>query len=223
VGQFCTAALAGRYPFARGSAKDATADDFAKMFAPGGLMDDFFQKHLATMVDTSTRPWSFKKGIDGGAFGGSAGLIAFQRAAVIRDAFFPGGAKTPLLKFAIRLADMDASFSQVAFDVDGQVQKFGPGPQVPASVTWPGARGGQQVSIQTLPASGGASALTGEGPWALHHLFDKARIRPADAQERFVADFNVEGRKITLEVIANSVLNPFRLRELSEFQCPRGL
>lgn len=223
VGQFCRTAFSGRYPFSRSSLKDVMADDFARMFAPGGLMDDFFQKNLVTMVNTSTKPWSFKAGIDGTALGGSAGLIAFQRAAVIRDAFFPGGSKTPSLKLEIKPAEMDRSIMQITLDIDGQIMKYAHGPQTPKPVTWPGSRGSQQVRVQLTPQLAGANGLVGDGPWALHRLFDKAQIRQGNAPEKFFAAFYIEGRKIELEVTANSVYNPFRLRELMEFQCPSSL
>jgi type VI secretion system protein ImpL len=41
--------------------------------------------------------------------------------------------------------------------------------------------------------------------------------------ERFRATFDIDGRKAVFEVTANSVRNPFRMRELNEFSCPAGL
>ena len=223
VGQFCRKALSDRYPFSRASTKDVTADDFAQLFAPGGLMDDFFQKSLAPMVDMSTKPWSFKKGIDGSSYGGSGGLIAFQRAAVIRDVFFRGGGRTPTLKLEIKPIEMDANITQFILDVDGQIVKYSHGPQIPAPVVWPGTRGSQMARVQLTPQLAGANGLVGNGPWALHRLFDKAQIRPGNAPEKFFVTFNVEGRKIDLEVVSSSVYNPFQLRELIEFHCPSSL
>jgi type VI secretion system protein ImpL len=223
VGQFCRTALTDRYPFSRNSSKDVTADDFAHLFAPNGLMDDFFQKNLQSMVDTSTKPWSFKKGSDGTSMGGSAGLLAFQRAAVIRDVYFRGGAQTPTLKLEMKPVEMDASIIQFTLDIDGQLFKYSHGPQIGMPITWPGSRGSQQVRVELTPQLAGANGLASDGPWALHRLFDKAQIRPGNAPEKFYATFNVEGRKIDIDVTANTVYNPFRLREMMEFQCPTGL
>ena len=52
VADFCVKATGGRYPFVRASAQDVTPEDFAQLFAQGGLLDGFFQKYLAR---TSTR------------------------------------------------------------------------------------------------------------------------------------------------------------------------
>jgi type VI secretion system protein ImpL len=54
-------------------------------------------------------------------------------------------------------------------------------------------------------------------------LLDKADIEQTGQPERFRVTFNVEGRRATFEVLASSVQNPFRLRELGEFQCPTRL
>ena len=65
VGDFCRKAIAGRYPFVRSSPRDVTPDDFAKLFAPGGMLESFFAKNLQQYVDTSTRPWTYRRTIDG--------------------------------------------------------------------------------------------------------------------------------------------------------------
>jgi type VI secretion system protein ImpL len=51
-------------------------------------------------------------------------------------------------------------------------------------------------------------------------MFDKVNIDPTPQPERFIVTFSVDGRRAQFEVLANSVQNPFRLRELDQFQCP---
>ena len=223
VGDFCRKAIAGRYPFNRGSPKDVHPDDFGRMFAAGGLMDDFFQKNLASLVDISTRPWSFKKGSDGTPVGTSASLVAFERAAVIRDALFRAGGRTPQLRIEIKPLEMDPSITQMTLDVDGQVVRYTHGPQASTTVVWPGPRGNNLVSLQLTPQQAGGSGTKFEGPWALHRFFDSTRMTASSVPERFNAEINVDGRRVTLEINAGSVLNPLRLRELESFACPARL
>jgi type VI secretion system protein ImpL len=220
VGQFCRKAIAGRYPLTRGASQEVTPGDFAQLFGPGGLMDDFFQKNLAQMVDISTNPWSFKRSVDGAPAGGAAALSSFQRAQVIRDVFFRGGTRTAQLSFSIKPVEMDAAITQISLDVDGQVLRYAHGPQLSQTMTWPGPRGSNQVRLQLTPQAQGSSGILHEGPWALHRFFDKIQITPGSSAERFVATMNVDGRKVVFEVIANSVQNPFSLRSLNEFSCP---
>lgn len=223
IGDFCRKAINGRYPFARGAARDVTADDFARLFAPGGLFDEFFRAQLQPMVDVSREPWTFKQGIDGTPVGGSSALAAFQRAATIRDVYFRAGGRLPSLRVEIKPLDMDAGVAQMVLDVDGEVLRYQHGPQIPKSMSWPGTRGTSQVRLQLTTAGGENLGLLTEGPWALHRLFDRAQLAPGSTPERFIAAFAVEGRRLRVEVTASSVQNPFRLQAMEGFSCPSQL
>lgn len=225
VGDFCRQAISGRYPFERNASRDVTTEDFARVFAPGGLFDAFFQKNLSQFVNTSTKPWSFKT-IDGASMGADTATLAqFQNAAVIRDTFFRAGGNAPGLRLEFKPLEMDATITQFTLDVDGQVVKYSHGPQIPTSIQWPGPRGTGQVrtALSPVSTSGGQSGTVNEGPWALFKLFDKQMIEGAGAPERFKVTFTIDGRKAMFLVSASSVHNPFRLRELDNFSCPGRL
>jgi type VI secretion system protein ImpL len=220
VGDACRKSVAGRYPFNRSSPNDVPLGDFAQLFAAGGLLDDYFQKNLAQIVDISTTPWSFRKGLEGPAAGGAASLLAFQQAARIRSAFFRIGVPTPQYTAAIRVVELDPAVKEALLDVGGQTLRYARGePDRSRNFVWPAPDGGSQVRL----ALDGGAGLRTDGPWALHRLFDQARITPGSTPERFTAAFTVGGQTVTLEVVAGSVYNPFRLRELETFSCPGRL
>ena len=223
IGTFCQQAITGRYPFTRDSSRDVTQEDFARLFAPGGLMDQFFQTKLAPYVDVSTRPWSFRKMGEASMGVGSGALMQFQRAQVLRDVFFRGG-NQPSLRLEFKPVEMDASITQFILDVDGQLVKYSHGPTLPVTVQWPSQRGSNQVRLQAQPVlASGASGQLFEGPWALFRMFDRVRMESAGQPERFLVTFDIDGRKARFEVRASSVQNPFRLPELQQFQCPGAL
>ncbi len=224
IGEFCRNAIAGRYPLVRNSARDATPDDFARLFAPGGLFDDFFQRNLKAIVDTSTPAWSFRQVGDVRMRDDAGSLLQFQRAAVIRDTFFRAGGRQPALRLDFRPVEMDVTIQQFILDIDGQIIRYAHGPQIATSVQWPGTKGSNQVRIQLSPnsASGGSGAVQ-DGPWALFRLLDRMQMEGAGAPERFRVTFNIDGRHALFDVTASSVQNPFRLRELETFACPGGL
>lgn len=224
VTAFCQRAIARRYPFDSSSARDVLPEDFGQMFGPGGLMDEFFQKRLAALVDTSTRPWRYKPVAEQGAITPAA-LMQFERAARIREVFFRAGGRSPSIRLDFRPVEMDASIMQFILDVDGQLVKYGHGPVVPMAVQWPGPKGSNQVRVQLSPpsATGAASGLTFDGAWALFRAMDVAQLEQGDAPERFFITFNVDNRRTRFEVTTNSVQHPIRLREVREFSCPEGL
>jgi type VI secretion system protein ImpL len=222
--EFCNKAIPGRYPFAKTSDLDVTQEDFGRLFSPGGLIDDFVTRELAPHVDMSAKPWTFRRAGDLAGGDTTVSLVQFQRAQVIRDVFFRGGGKAAGLKLEFKPIEMDAAITQFLLDVDGQIIRYAHGPQVPASVQWPGPKGTSQVRLQILPsAAGGSSGVVTEGPWALFRMLDRMQMEPTPQPEKYRVTFNVEGRKATFEVLTTSVLNPFRLRELEQFQCPTRL
>lgn len=223
VFEFCNKAIAGRYPFTKNSPRDVTQEDFARLFSAGGIIDEFFQKNLAPFVNTSTRPWTFRNMGEASLGSASGALIQFQRAQAIREVFFRGG-QAATMRLEFRPVAMDTTISQFILDVDGQMVKYSHGPQVPTQVQWPGPRGTMQVRVQLSPPSAsGASGDVYEGAWALFRMFDKVQIESTGQPEKFISTFNVDGRKAQFNVLTSSVQNPFRLRELEQFQCPGQL
>ncbi|KAB0662056.1 type VI secretion system membrane subunit TssM [Burkholderia diffusa] len=220
VGDFCRQAIAGRYPFARGSSRDVAPADFAQMFAPGGLMDDFFQKNLQSIVDTTSRPWRFANRNADADPAAAAMLSSFEKAAVIRDVYFGGGARTAQLKVQIQPLEMDPSLTEMVLDVDGQIVRYAHGPLVQSAVDWPGTRGSNQVRLQVSGQAGATDGFTTDGPWALHRLFDRAAVSAGRGSDQMIARFTVDGKPIVLQVNAGSVRNPFRLPQMESFTCP---
>jgi type VI secretion system protein ImpL len=219
VTEFCTKAIRGRYPFDRASSQDVTPEDFARLFAPAGVLDGFFQKFLAAHTDTTQNPWRFRDPV----MGPSTSLAEFQRAQVIRDVFFVG-ATGPSIQLDFKPVEMDVSIRQIALDVDGKVVSYAHGPQVPVRVQFPGPGGRSQVRVSIAPPTpSGSSGRKYEGPWALFRMLDGSQIQPTSQPDRFVAILNFEGRRATFEIFARSVRNPFNLPELSQFRCPAAL
>ena len=113
----CSKAVTGRYPFTPGSTNDIPLDDFARLFATGGLLDKFFNDNLQTFVDTSGPTWKAQPVAGVAPPVTPADLAQFQRASQIRDLFFAGGGNQPTVRFDITPMDTDAK--QVTLDLDG--------------------------------------------------------------------------------------------------------
>jgi type VI secretion system protein ImpL len=214
VGEFCRRALADRYPFQRSSTQDVTAGDFQRLFAPGGLFDGYFQRSLAGRADTSGGSWVIRQ-----PSGATLGLGSFQQAARIRDAFFARGGSMDL-SFEFRVLSMDARIERLTLDFDGQSFPYWHGPERSFRVNWPSSSGSGVIRMIAASNSEGERSRSWSGPWALFRMFDAGDLRNTSGPERFVASFDIDGRKVQLEIIANSVANPYRLREVAGFRCP---
>jgi type VI secretion system protein ImpL len=215
--QFCSDAIAGRYPLVHAAGHDVTADDFGKFFGPGGLMDDFFTKNLAASVDMSGPRWHWRGASATGGISQDA-LDEFQRGARLRDMFFGASGRQPSLRFGLKLQSADPAFQRLALDIDGQPLLFQSGQALPAAaILLPSGKGNGEVRFEATPAL--TSDWHTEGPWAWLRMIDRGTLAPAGG-ERYTVSFDIDGRKAVYEVTASSVLNPFRRETLEQFHCP---
>src|SRR4029453_14620929 len=98
---------------------EVSREDFARLFAAGGLIDGFFQRQLAPYVDTSARPWAFPR--PAGARGGvGESLQQLARAQAVRDSYFRDGGRTLGARLEWRLLELDPGVAQFLLEIDGQ-------------------------------------------------------------------------------------------------------
>lgn len=220
IGTFCKQAIQGRYPFVRTSTREVALGDFSRLFAPAGQLDMFFKSSLQSFVDASGPTWK-PIGLAAGVASVSPDVVAeFQRAAVIRDAFFPSGVPNPAVMAEFQLVRLDDKLNEVMFINEGQTTHFANGRSTAIRISWPSLNPGNQIKmIGVLSGSSSTPTLTAEGSWALFRLLDQARWEGAQSDRQRLT-FNFDGRKAVFELRASSVRNPFRLRELDQFRCP---
>jgi type VI secretion system protein ImpL len=216
---FCRAAVDGRYPFAANSAIETTLDDFARLFAPGGLLDAFFDANLKPYVDTATTPWTWRAKLAPPGMS-AASLGAFERAARIRQAFFPEQGKAMQVRFTLAGQHMDAALRSFALTFGGQTLYLSAGAPSTTAFKWPDAGAAPVARIDYALAGDEPSLpLEEHGAWSLFRLFDRGRL-DALGPDRFTLTFALDGRPVVLDLAASSVVNPFALSALRSFRCP---
>ena len=217
----CQEALQGRYPFDPASRRDTTLADFAQVLGPEGLIATFFQKNLAAQVDRTRRPWRWTNpdlGIPNSV------LAFFQRAQVIRDAFFGGGRKTPEIKFDLTPTSLDSRATQFTLDLGGQILDYRQGPRKSQTLKWPAPDGPGQARISFTGVDGKMTAQTEDGAWGWFRILDQARMQATGQPEIFRLTFTLAGLTAGFDLRAESVRNPFAdLREVRGFACPERL
>jgi type VI secretion system protein ImpL len=215
---FCQQAIAGRYPLVKGASKEVTPDDFGKFFGPGGLMDDFFARNLAASVDMSGSQWRWRNSDSAPLDIPVEVLTQFQTAARLRDMLFSAGGGRPSLRFDLTPISSDPALTHVQLDIEGQPVIFDSGTQGRAvSIVLPSGKGVGQVRFEAVPVL--RSDLGSDGSWAWFRMMDKGVLQPTAQGERYRLTFDLEGRKVSYQLDASSVINPFKRKELEQFRC----
>ncbi len=217
----CARAVAQRYPFVRNAPEDMTRDEFVRTFGAGGLIDNFYQRHLAPHAEAAR----------------SDGAAPFRRAQSIREAFFRDGGRALGTRLEFRLLELDAGASEFTLDVDGQVLRWKRGAPQTQSIDWltlggaigkrgsagQSSQGGPGGRVHVLLAPSAGSGYTFNGPWALLRLLDRARVERGATPDRAMVSFDIEGRKARFEVRSASAHNPLLRQDLEPFACPSKL
>jgi type VI secretion system protein ImpL len=219
AGSFCARAVNGRYPFYKSGKREVSVGDFARLFAPGGLLDSYFDAHLRPLVDTSGKQWHWQK-VENTDLGISDEVLAeFQRAAQIRDSFFPDGGQKPHVAFQVTPVTLDPKATGVLFATSGQQIEYQHGPQWPGAFQWPDQDPTGVSKIVFEVPDGTPPGILKTGAWSLFHLLDLGKVTRL-GDDSFRVAFTLDDHIASYEIRSGSALNPFILKELRSFRCP---
>jgi type VI secretion system protein ImpL len=230
VVRVCQQVVTNRYPFVRGSDREVPLADFARLFAPGGIMDKFFAQNLAPYVDQSRAIWTWRVDSRISRSLSTVTLRQFQQALEIRDAFFPTGGNLPSFTMAVTPLTLAGDAANARFEINGTPVVSQQGVNAPTNVNWPG--GGIGRSAITLGGGGGGGFFGGgffsqpsvvqkEGTWSFFKMLDSGSVLKQG--DGVVASFVVGGREVSYQFNVGSLLNPLVLPALREFRCPTGI
>jgi type VI protein secretion system component VasK len=212
----CQAATDKRFPFTADGA-DADPNAVARLLAPGGALDRFFQGRAANYLDTTADPWTWKPNAKfEGLTADSAAF--FQRTQALTRGLF---GKDGSLGAPLRLAAL-AERGQARVTIGGE---GGPVDTTAGdlSLAWPGPDPAKGVEVLFSTPEGNA-ALTEPGPWGLLRLVEPLRLRERDGGKRVLIDLRSGGARVFLEADFDGAANPLSLRRaLRDLTCPQVL
>lgn len=240
VSRVCTEILANRYPFVKVSAREVPLADFARLFAPGGIMDKFYKERLEPYVDSSKAQWNWRVESRVARSLSPTTLREFQRASEIKEAFFPTGGNLPSFQMIVVPTALSADAASAKLEINGFTVASQQGVNTPVPVMWPGAGIGRTAVTLTLGgASGGGafgggffssgpSAPSGEaklfeanGVWSFFRMLDAgAMLKQGD---NVGLTLSGGGRQVGYQFGVGSLKNPLVLPALRDIRCPAGI
>jgi type VI secretion system protein ImpL len=184
VTQECKCLVQNAYPFSRRSSRDMRMIDFARIFAPGGMMDRFFSQDLVKYAAISGPEWQWKQNDALGSRLSTAALRRFQRASEIRQAFFPAGANVPGVDLTITQTAIPNDIRSALLEIDGQTMTTRQRGNVPQRFTWPGGAADGSASLQFAPRCRAASPRSRPRPAPGRSAASSARVIPGSRDAR---------------------------------------
>ncbi|WED22938.1 type VI secretion system membrane subunit TssM [Vibrio sp. JC009] len=218
----CQKGIEGRFPFSTNMSKEVTLLDFTRFFGPGQLMDQFFNENIKPFADTRRSPWRWRAA-NGHPMGISNSVLRkFETIAKIRSTFFPSGGSQPQIGFSLKPVFMDTGSQRFVLDINGQTVSYRHGPARVSNLQWPSKKDTTgQSSATFVDADGKSSTKVESGIWGWFKLLKSAELQRGGQADKFMVVFEQQGHRVEMELRANSVNNPFMMRELEAFRCPR--
>jgi len=213
----CRRATRNRYPFRPAGTAEIPLKDFGQLFGPNGDLDRFFKENFSGAVDTTVDPWRWV-GDDQGRISADA-LAQFQLAAAIRETFFSTGGSDLTVEFKLEAVSMDDRAKQFILDLEGQVVTFRHEAGRSWRLKWPVPDGSGRVRLSFLDLVDQEYSVTEQGPWAWFRILDRSALHRID-DERYRVTFQTNSLRVTFDLDALSVRNPFGVTELRSFRCP---
>lgn len=217
----CIDALDNRYPFVENSKLDANLIDFARVLGPGGIIEKFSKKYIEPLVDTSVKPWTWRRGGAISACISEDSLRQFESAAQIKEAFFSAGGTLPDIRFDIEPVYLDKVARRVVFELGDQRISYQFGPRRPHPLRWPSDREGARIVFTDSERR--TFSRSARGPWDIFRLLKKGHVERGATDETLKTTFEVEGLRAVFLIRAKSIINPLNLPELKQFRCQDSL
>ena len=218
------------YPFAARGA-DASVQDFAAAFGPGGTLRQFLETRLAPYVDTSGKDWKPRAGDPVGRTLSSRSIGALQLAGNVSRALFRSPYGPPGASVGFRVV-----VTATALGPGVQSARLTLGPTQAVDLAAVGSSGalewipgpGMDVASLVITPRDGAPPLTlrpANGAFALFRLFDSGECRPCTVKNR-VFTFGSGATAVTVNVKvdgAETFGDPFDKANHWNFKCPSAL
>jgi type VI secretion system protein ImpL len=217
-GALCVRAVKGHYPFVTTSGADIPLDDFARLFAPGGLIDSYFNTQLRPFVDTTATVWHARDADGVSAPVPDTELAQFQRAGSIRQIFFAAGGSALGVRLEITPTELDPGSKQVTLDLGGSSVSYAHGPARASQIAWPAQGASSARVVFDPPAPRGA--IQASGPWSLFRLIAQGNPQLDGTPDHYTLVFQQGERQAIFSVRATSVINPLTPGALQDFRCP---
>jgi type VI secretion system protein ImpL len=213
--------LASRYPFNLQAKKDVALEDFESFFAPGGTLDDFYQKNLKLFLEED---FGIATAEEAQSLIRPDVMAQLDIAESIRSAFF--NRKGILdVQFALEPLELSSNKRRSVINVDGQYIEYSHGPQKVVELVWPNTlRESPETQLTLIPNETDKSprSINILGPWAFFRLLDKGEVVGASTTSVDYA-FKIDEGKIQYRLHSEAHSNPFTQSLFNNFSLNKTL
>ncbi|MGB1237194.1 MAG: type VI secretion system membrane subunit TssM [Pseudomonadales bacterium] len=215
--------IAGRYPFAAGSRRDVSLQDFERFFAPDGKMSNFYRENMKIFLEDNLEELN-SIGAEGEQLIRQDVLDQLAAAWRIQEAFFDRKGNLSV-QFSVQPTRLSGNKRRSVINIDGQIIDFSHGASREISMVWPNSlREGNRSKLTLVPLARNYSPRSIErtGPWAFFRLIEAGQLSGSSASD-VTLSFNIDQGNVSYKLLAESNNNPFTQSLFKAFSLPKNL
>jgi intracellular multiplication protein IcmF len=206
-----TQSISNRFPLNNFAEQEISLESFSHFFNHSGTFKRFFDAYIQPFLDTTQAQWTPKKVDNASLPFKPETILAFERANVIREMFFPNNIEMPSVQFELQSTDLEPIVSRLTFDINGQKLVANQAEKTTQTFNWPGDYTHTPVTLTIQSISGENFQATEYGVWGLFRLLSHANVFPVSQDDtrklEIVLDVNGNAAQYLLQ--ANNPINPF--------------
>jgi type VI secretion system protein ImpL len=220
------AQLDNRFPLRTLASNDITLESFQSFFSPDGIVEQFFNNHLAPFVDVHSTHWRLKT-VDGGTLQlPNSTLNFFKKAAQLRNLYYGHFHQKIAIPFKIQFGKASENLDHAALTMGKQKLIHQPGTNLSQTTTtfiWPDNK---QTAEMIFYHRDGIhyERLKTEGPWSWFKLLASTQIHRDNQANQYRGTFKKDDYSLAFNLTAiNKHQNPFDLKRFTDIQFPKEI
>ncbi|NTS75636.1 type VI secretion system membrane subunit TssM [Catenovulum sp. SM1970] len=218
----CESLTAFKYPFAKNASSEVSSRELAKLFSTNGELVKFYQTHLKSLVDTSTRPWRWKKEVAQNYKFDPKVLPFFEKVMRVQGDLFATTTTQPKMKLALKPIYLDARVAKFKMTANDKRMSYQFGRPITTRFTWPGDSLEARSDFTFVRQDGSETSVSQTGLFSFFKLLDEAKIDVINSHKVNIT-FEKDGYLAKYELTGVDRVNPIQVRQLSQFKCLTAL
>lgn len=216
--------IQNRFPFNPYATTDVSLNSFVNFFASTGVLQKFFDTYLQDFINTNQSTWR-PIALDGLQLQlKNETLALFQRAANIRQTFFPMQDQSLFIPFTLQAQGFSKNLTSLTFQLGKQSKTFTKNSSQAAGFKWPDSNNKILLRVVFNEQGGLNQLMTVKGPWAMWQLLRHTYLKPvAGKKNQWLGSLIDSGHQFKFKLTTKQATNPFSLLIFENFELSDSL
>lgn len=215
--------IANRYPFNSNVNQEVDIHHFVRFFGNPGIIINFYNTYLRSLVDTSSTDWHWKVLDNNKLPFSDETLRHLQHAIRIHHSFFPKGDNKLQVQFALQPYKIGKNIKSIKLNIyDNQFTDDGINPKSTHIISWPNNKYSALTSVQLIMANHQIFNRHFSGAWGWLKLLNQS-FESVVTKKQMLINLSMNENPAQYLLLTHGQFNPFLSLNLRHFNLPQQI